>query len=305
MRKFIINILSFTGLSIVGYTLLLFIWGMWLPGSLKPNLNYKICSYGNMFTRVKEAKTTTNVDLLILGSSHAYRGFDTRIFEAAGLHTFNLGSSSQTPIQTNLLVDRYLPNLNPKQIIIEVYPDLFANDGVESSLDIIANDKINIGTVEMALTVNHVKTYNTLIFGFLVQLTQLNKNVQEPLQKNGDTYITGGYVEKELHYAKTMSHESQAWPFNPDQFAAFEELLVKLKADNIPVTLVYAPISKSLYQAYTNNNYFDSIMLSYGNYYNFNTMLNMNDTVHFFDADHLNTIGVNYFNQEVLKVITH
>jgi len=78
------------------------------------------------------------VDILFLGSSHSYRGFNPQYF--SGYKTFNLGSSAQTPIQTNLLLKRYLHQLNPKTIVYEVYPISLSIDGVESSSDIIAND---------------------------------------------------------------------------------------------------------------------------------------------------------------------
>ena len=83
-----------------------------------------------MFTRLKEVKTVKNVDILFLGSSHTYRGFDTSIFHDCGYSAFNLGSSSQTPIQTLTLANRYLKQLNPKLVVLEVYPGNFTGDGV-------------------------------------------------------------------------------------------------------------------------------------------------------------------------------
>ena len=92
-------------------------------------------SYGHMYSRISEIKNQEDVDILFLGSSHAYRGFDTRIFLENGYKSFNLGSSAQTPTQTKVLVERYLGSLNPELVIYEVYPKTFTMDGVESSLD--------------------------------------------------------------------------------------------------------------------------------------------------------------------------
>ena len=90
-----------------------------------------------MLTRLNEVKNIKNIDILFLGSSHTYRGFDTRVFKKNGYNSFNLGSSSQSPIQTLTLTKRYLNQLNPKLIVYEVYPTTFTIDGIESSLDII------------------------------------------------------------------------------------------------------------------------------------------------------------------------
>ena len=62
------------------------------------------------------------------------------------LKTFNLGSSSQTPIQTKMLLDEHLDRLNPKLVVFEVYPVVFQLEGVESALDFIANTEFNSRT---------------------------------------------------------------------------------------------------------------------------------------------------------------
>jgi hypothetical protein len=158
-----------------------------------------------MFTRLKEIKQINknqNIDILFLGSSHAYRGFDTRIFKKYGYNTFNLGSSSQTPIQTLVLLKRYLDRINPETVIFEVNPTTFSSDGVESSLDIIANDRNDIYSYEMAFKIHHIKTFNTLLYAEYRDIFHLDDSFTEPIKKRKDTYIKGGFVEKEMAYYK-------------------------------------------------------------------------------------------------------
>ena len=125
MKQFVSDILKFIGLASIIYLSGIFVWGKFIPQKLKPNLQYIQGAYGFINTRAKEARISDGVDVLILGSSHAYRGFDVRIFGEAGYKTFNLGSSSQSPIQTYLLLKRYLDLLKPKLVIYEVYPTTF------------------------------------------------------------------------------------------------------------------------------------------------------------------------------------
>ena len=57
------------------------IWGNLIPfEAFKKNLNYRIGSYGHLNTRLKEADTIQNVDVLVVGSSHAYRGLTQGFF---------------------------------------------------------------------------------------------------------------------------------------------------------------------------------------------------------------------------------
>src|SRR5690554_458534 len=107
MKRFCITLLVFFVFSFFLYVILLYTMGTFAPAIATPNiLNKDIV--GHTETRLKEVKSFGDVDILFLGSSHAYRGFDTRIFKKAGFRSFNLGTSAQTPLQTQILLRRYL-----------------------------------------------------------------------------------------------------------------------------------------------------------------------------------------------------
>lgn len=303
MKKFILKIVSFTLFAAVFYLITLRLWESYAPSRFKPNLNYPIGFPGHMFSRLSEVKKTNDIDILFLGSSQAYRGFDTRIYSKSGLKTFNLGSSSQTPIQTMLLLKRYLENLNPKLVIYEVYPQTFMIDGVESSLDIIANARNDLYSFEMALRINNVKTYNTLLYGAINDLLKLNQSFTEPYIKDNDIYISGGFVEKETGYFEPTPFKKKEIIIRPTQLETFSQILSILKDKEIDVILVYAPIPQSNYKSYSNNAYFDSLMKSYSEYYNFNEIINLNDSLHFYDSNHLNQYGVEIFNSKLIEIL--
>ncbi len=164
MTFFLKRVLIFTSIASIGYCIVFLLWTNLVPfQAFKKNLNYKMGSYGSMFTRIQEADTTRDVDILVLGSSHAYRGFDPRIFEEYGIKLFNLGPSNQTPKQANILVKKYLDQMSPELVIYEVYPGIFQGDGLESSLDLIANGPLNSDLISMTISLNHVKAYNAMI----------------------------------------------------------------------------------------------------------------------------------------------
>ncbi|ARV05985.1 hypothetical protein BTO04_04390 [Polaribacter sp. SA4-10] len=303
MKKFISNTILFLLFTSLFYLTFLFVWGSYAPSISKQNINYKIGSYGHMYSRLSEIKNHGDVDILFLGSSHAYRGFDTRIFLDNGYKSFNLGSSAQTPSQTKVLLKRYLESLNPEIVIYEVYPETFTIDGVESSLDIIANDKNDSHSLNMALKINNIKTYNTLIYGLTRDLLGLNKSFSEPIIKGNDKYISGGYVEKEIGFYQPTEFEKKEISLRDYQLESFSEIVQMVKNKNIELILVYAPIPSANYISYSNNHYFDSIMRRYSEYYNFNEILTLNDSLYFYDSSHLNQNGVNIFNKKLIELL--
>ncbi len=305
MKNFFINIVLFFLFTLLVYPVFIILSG-YLPilkNIKRPNLNYRLGSYGHMYSRINELKKLdNNVDILFLGSSHAYRGFDPRNFKE--YKVFNLGSSAQTPIQTKVLLNRYLHKINPKTVVFEVNPGILERDGVESSLDIIANDKNDFLSIKMAFELNDIKTYNTLIYALFQDVLHPDKDFSEPIKKDDDTYIPGGFVEREINYYKFIDYNKSEWKFNKNQLKSFNECIYLLKSKNIRIILVFAPITSRLYSSYVNNYYVDSFIMSYNlEYYNFNKLIKLNDSLHFYDSHHLNQYGVDIFNRKLIDII--
>jgi hypothetical protein len=304
MRKLIFTLVRFTLFSVCAYLLFLFLWGYsGLSQHFRSNLKYKIGSYGHLYTRIREAQVTKDVDFLIIGSSHAYRGFDPRYFKDSGYHIFNLGSSAQTPLQAEVLLGRYLDSLHPKAIIYEVYPGSFSSDGVESSLDVIANDKNDRLSLAMAFRINNIQTYNTLAYAAMADVFNLYDGFVEKKEKGDNVYIEGGFVEKKPSHFHPVIYSRQNWNLSKKQFDAFERILSDVKRRNIKLILVYAPITSSFYNSFANNRTFDTIISRYGRYYNFNEIIHLSDSIHFYDAHHLNQKGVEIFNKKLIGIL--
>ncbi len=303
MRKFIKNIVLFIGFAILFYTMAIPLWKNIFSKRFSPNINYKKGAYGHMYSRIKDLKNTNNLDVLFLGSSHSYRGFDTRIFKKNNIKSFNLGSSSQTPNQTITLLKRYLDNNTPKLIIYEVYPPTISSDGVESSIDLISNDKNDIHSYSMAFNTNNIKTWNTLLYASFRDLFKLDISFKEPIKKGDDTYIEGGFVEKKIRYYSPQNFNKKEISLNQKQLNQFEYIISMIKNKGIKLILVYAPIPKANYLSYTNNTYYDSLMTTYSEYYNFNKIIKLNDSLHFYDSHHLNQNGVIIFNNKLIDTL--
>lgn len=303
MKEFGKNIALFVPFAGVLYLLFLIFSVEVLPEKYVPNVSYKVGYAGHSLSRFQEASQTEKIDILFVGSSHTYRGFDPRLFSE--YKTFNLGSSSQTPIQTEMLLKRYVEKLKPRVIVYEVYPLTFTLDGIESACDLIANDNNDRYSLSMVLKTNKVKVYNTLIYGFYNDLIGRNEGVKEAVYKYGDHYVRGGYVERDLSYYSVKSKKvNKKYNFLASQLDAFESTLNYLKLKNIEVILVQTPIPKSEFKSYTNNSEFDHRMKARGlPYYNFNDLMEFNDSLHFYDHSHMNQNGVILFNQKLQELI--
>jgi len=297
------NIIHFVLVSVIGYIILLILWGEVVPRPLKKNLFNNIGGYGHTHARLKEIKTTSNIDVLFLGSSHTYRSFDTRIFDKHEIKSFNLGTNAQKAHQTNILLKRYLKKIKPKVVIYEVYPGNLSGDGVESTINIINNDNIDLNIVKLAFKQNNLKIYNALVFSVYYDVIQKKINYKQPKKSYDDVYINGGFVQKNIKYFKNISHKKSEWIIDRQQLKIFEENIKIIKENNIKLILVQAPITKNFYNSHSNNQYYDSIMNSLGNYYNFNKLMSVNDSLHFYDYHHLNQNGVNIFNEKMIKIL--
>ena len=123
MYSLLKRVIFFLIFSVIFYLFFMPLWASILPFYMAKNVRSCIGCYGHSLTRMREVKELSDIDVLIIGSSHAYRGIDPRIFKEKGLNTFNLGSSLQTPINTKILLKKYLDKLKPKLVIYVVYDD--------------------------------------------------------------------------------------------------------------------------------------------------------------------------------------
>jgi len=305
MKKFLLNLLKFIAFAIPFYVIAICLWSWIMPQFLAKNTRNKLASYGHLYSRVRDVENIKNPDILFLGSSHAYRGFDTRVFAKHGIKAFNLGSSSQSPINTQVFLKQYLDKIQPKFVVYEVYAGTLCTDGVESSLDMLINGKIDKNTVEMSLKVHNLMTYNTLFYGYFRQIFNLNQNIKEPEKQGDDFYVeNGGFVETTVARENTsLDFEKSKWELNDKQIQALRENIEILQQRKIPFLLVQTPITKALYNSKTNNKEVDDLLNKLGKYKNFTGSLNFDDRKDFYDDNHMNQKAVVEFNEKFIEYL--
>lgn len=307
MFLFFKRVIVFAIAALLGYCIIFLLWSNLIPfQAFKKNLNFKMGSYGSLYNRIKEADTVSNVDILILGSSHAYRGFDPRIFKEEGIHLFNLGSSNQTPKEAISLLNTYLDRMNPKLVMYEVYPGIFQQDGLESNLDLIANAPLNSAMLKMTLDINHLKAYNALLYRLSLEAFGKYDDFVEPIIKprDHDTYISGGYVQKDDSYIREQSlNGTYTWNFRNDQWRHLVEIKSMLDTKNIELLMVQSPVDSTYFQSGVNNFEVDNRFNELGMYVNFNHTMNLHYREDLYDLHHLRQSGVEKFNRLLIQKI--
>lgn len=290
----------------------IFIFGgvQYFPKWSRKNIYWARGGNGHMFTRLREVEKTKNIDLLILGSSLAYRAFDTRIFEKAGLEAFNLGSSRQTPMQTNYLLNKYLDQLNPKYVIWEVSPFLMIDEGLESTIDLLSNKELDIELLKMSLSFSDFRLLNTATYVAVEALTSHEIKFEEQLRKEFDSYVPGGYVESsKIEFGSNYIGFLNQMVKNEIQLQFFDLSLKKLKERNIKVVLIFSPVTA---EAYLDMPFLNEYKLLFNELKSEQRILKFidfnlefpeitNNKEFFYDEFHLNKFGVSLFNLKMIK----
>ena len=127
----------------------------------------------------------------------------------------------------------------------------------------------------------------------------------EPLKKDIDEYISGGYVRKDKFTYNPKPIKETSLIANQKQLIAFDEMIQLLNSKNIQLVLIYAPITKTYYTKVGYNLNFDSVFRETKlPYFNFNEYLQIEDSAYFYDGHHLNPNGVEIFNKAILDSLT-
>ncbi len=256
--------------------------------------------------RFREITAYDDLDILFVGSSHCYRSFDPRLFAQAGLKTFNIGSTGQTPLNSYYLLRKYLSEVNPGLVVFEVFPHILQNDGFKSFVDVARNTPLSGEVVAMGLRTGNPHALNVCAAVYLRRLLKpLEQERQHP--EKDEHYVEGGYVERNQtgndgdRYRGSLS-------VNPQQMRYLKKAIELVTSRNSRILLVTQPLPLSTRNGTANyaavNEQVRQLAGKCGvPYIDFNDRLVLDDRLHFFDWHHLNAEGVRLFNRQVLELV--
>lgn len=300
MRRFLLSGLTFLGIGIVLYVLTFLVLCRTQVGStpsiLRSNNYYAFLS-GTDQERFEGFDTTRRYDVVVLGSSHAYRGYDPALFAARGWDLHVLGSSAQTAMHGHYLLRDLLPSGRTGLLIIDLYaPTTWMQDGLESTSLLTRNLPWDRTARSISWAQQDLRAWNM----WMLRLIGTN---ERPLP--ADTTCRSGYCPQpdSLHRA-VQPVPPRAFTPLPHQLEHFRRMLALADERGIPTVLVthylHGSSDRALHEAfhrqvmeelraYPHIRYID---LAYGHA--------ADDRHHFHDQGHLNQAGVDLFNDQLM-----
>ncbi len=270
--------------------------------------------YGMTQRRFAEFESAAPTDVLVFGSSHAYRGFDPRVFAARGSSLFNLGSTGQTPMATRFLIEELEPRIRAKLAIVEVTPfQLLSGAGSALTVrDLALNRPPSWRSLELAAQTRDFDT-TRLVASYMLAPRPALTEVPGGAPIDVATYcwyVPGGYCEWRVTGDPGLEFSTFDFQPSPDALTQLGEVATLLTAQGIQVVFVIAPMPQGTLDVAVN---YDSgkaavgalaaeLGLPFLDFTDPDRMrtLNLNHPEHFYDGDHLNQNGVTAFNEGLI-----
>lgn len=248
---------------------------------------------GQEYRIMKDWKGSSQYDVLVIGSSHAYRGYDPRIFDRNNLRMFTAGSGFQNPLAGYILLKDIFYPQQGSVVIIDIFDQTFEGDGTGSYTRLIQNVTSRKAAFELAWRQPDMRTFNSFMCRSMSNLDR----VEVP---DEDGYLMNGYCPKSDTMKVEPTEFDKQSDFNP-RFRSYVQKTIDLViASGATPVLVAHPQPKSKTNKKFHEeflNFFNPVTLN-GNvlFLDYNTEHSLNNHEHFADANHLNQAGVNLFN---------
>ena len=301
MKKLILNILLFSGLTAIVYAMLVFVLFQ-IPMSGTPLLyraTHGLQWKGGPALRVFEQfDKTEKRDIIIIGTSHAYRGYNPDIFLEHGLKMRALATSSQS-LKSSYVVAKSLVNKNNCDIVfIDLYERIFSSSSLESTADLVQHLPDNKSALAMAWEAKDIRAVNM----FATRLASKNSPAlfdSEVEMKNGfgTSHDTISFPLKKRYY-------DYQYQTRPEQFEYLKKLVRHLQKEGVQVVLTECPLPYFV-NDYNHKQFLNDLqpVLEELNvpFYNYAYNSGLNEIGMFYDDNHLNHAGVILYNKQLIK----
>jgi hypothetical protein len=296
------------------YKFLLFVLPLLLIFSF---LEYSLRNIKSGYTTKRDGLISlgNDIEILIVGNSHAHYGIDPKYFTKSA---YNMAYVSQTFLYDKKLILKYLPLLkNLKFVIISLdYFTLYA--GFEETRDFFYYHYYDINL--------HNRSYFNQNLSYFFYVFSPAPAVKLLLNKSGDFFVNGDAFENGWQGLDSTNHTSlteKAGKIEAEHFddvinsskehsyicSEFESLIELLKEKNITPVIVSTPCYKYVTQYLDNKILKENLSLvnKLKEKYNLVYLNSLNDTSFkaddFYDCDHLNKFGSAKFSIQLNNFI--
>lgn len=263
-------------------------------------------------------------EVVVLGSSHAYRAYNPEIMATAlDKSVFNFGSSAQSPITSYYVLKEVVQRQKPKLVILDLYFMVFTAD------DQLKNGRFNWSAMKSSPVKREFlldgfsfsNKVSLLLFPAYAYKTHLRSKINKLLGKRylpafKGTYQGNGFVSNpDTLSIEKLKYNNQFDVFKIDLSAITEKNMDYLKkiinycaAEKIQLVLTAAPMPAVTVGKIDDYKSFHELFNKYaqkGNIpffdYNINRIEALNDSTHYYDDDHLNAAGAVIFSKALSR----
>ena len=201
------------------------------------------------------------------------------------------------------MLQRHLDELDPRLVIFALQPISLSVDGLESTLDLLANGPLDKQTFDLAMHHEHIKTYNAAAFAAMKQALEGPPAIDEPVLKGTDTYVKGGFVEQRSgSNHKPLPSPLPSFVPRSDQEKALERCIAMIEVRGRKAMIVRTPVLTT-YADPELDNTFNARMKRFAPVIDMSKHELIQDPSYFYDGSHLNQQGVQVFNTILIQDI--
>lgn len=307
MGRLILQGLKFAGTTLALYLVLFFALTR-IRINDKP-LIYRTNDYyqskgGVSYSKFKDWAVGSNYDVVVIGSSHAYRGYDPRIFQERGYTMFNMGSSAQTPLSTYAVLEGHVTNGRAPLVVIDVYENAFDHPGIESVSDLTRNMIDDRAALRLAVSFRDLRGLN------MFTLRMMDKG--SLASWTHDEYVgNGAAISPDSARANVTYPKPRPFHLNERQLERFLACLdlCAERGQRVVLCSHFYPRQGELARHAVFKAMMDSILAQRAErpeWFDFADTPGINDRDHFCDHNHLNAAGSRLFTGQLVdSLVAH
>ncbi len=252
------------------------------------------------------AQKNDSIDIIFLGSSHAYSGFDPRVInEKIGLNAFVMSSGSQNPLGSYFVLREALKTQHPKLVVLETFWQTTYTDGDRAGSFFRIYPYMKFG--ENKISFFRASPFNKFIYlvypslQFKESILALPRLISGKFKRN-ITYH--GYVAAGGLPPAPLREVAATTPFDVaaiDQknIEYLHKIVALCRENNIPLVFVTAPVRQDMVDALGNYDQVHAVtaelaekmQVPYIDYVMSNRTTHLFSSTDFIDSGHLNQAG--------------
>ncbi|MBQ8164849.1 MAG: hypothetical protein IJZ94_03440 [Clostridia bacterium] len=280
-------------------------------------------------TQMNDFYTADKIDLAFVGPSFVYRGVNPNIIDKkTQLRTFNLGTSSQKPVDSYYMIKEAYRVHKIKYAVLDVSLDFYITSAYSSqnTSTYLVYDRMESSDVKNEYFTNAFdfneypkaicKSSHYSIYSF----SQLAQNVKYKFSDDYKNYIAPdygnewyggkGFVDSVTEYSGSDEISELDVSFEQENIDYLKKIINFCKENDIKLIAVTSPKSSDYLKQYTDYNsnmdVFDELFESNGiDYVDLNRseeISNYNNS-HFMDIGHLNGAGAELYSEYLSELI--